>query len=269
MSEKAQLFWQRVLSKVDSQQELARMTGIKRGTISTQISGKRFPKLEEALTIAHTLKTPLEEFVGIEPIKKTPSIASMADVSSRLEALKKQTEHSLKLLLNSPLTQLTKEMHELVHTLERMLQNYTIGLDVIEETAETDTGKYSISAFDSPPEEHKIWDIPKAIHQVPSLYIPSGSQQNYFVFHSNDESMADSGIEKDSYCLIRKNDKAEHGQVVVIRITNVFILKQFLRNKEGQPLLAYCDGSKRAISYTSRMNIIGTLVRVLKPSVKT
>ncbi len=260
MNEKAQVFWQRVLSRVESQQDLARKAGIQRGTISTQISGQRLPKLEDALKIAQALNMRLEDLLDLEYIPTKTSITSMADISDRLEILRQYTSRSMKTLLHSPLTQLVQEMHTLVKTLEKMNAQYTVTLPLIDQQS----SKKKPASTHTTTDLSRFWVIHDSVYEVPAQLIPSGEQHHHCVLKAQDSTMVNAGIDSGSYCLIRKSSKAEYGQIVVVHYESSLFLSQFVRSEDGRSMFATQDGSNRTVLCTPAMEIVGVFVQVLR-----
>ena len=86
----------------------------------------------------------------------------------------------------------------------------------------------------------------------------------YFILRANGDSMIDIGINDGDYVIIRKQDSAEEGQIIVALIDNEATLKRYYIDKEKRKVRLHPENKNMKDMYFDSVVIQGIAVKVLK-----
>ncbi len=269
------IFWKNVLATGLSQNEIARKAQLTKSKVSNQIINEKGPTLDDAMKIARALDIPLS-ILTEEKTEVPKREMTLADFQNKEQSQDITTERlavalsKLEGILNRGMAiNKTVERHiAFMRDLQKpaTLNTYSVSIPVFEGANDDNEGWYSIKELGTVAagSMREAWEASDKTHQVPARHIPSGHQHEYFILRVSGRSMINYGIEDGSYCLIKKTNSAERGQVVVVRDGDSVTLKQLIQDEQNNTLLAYQDGSGRKILCTPQMEIIGVFVQILR-----
>ncbi len=87
---------------------------------------------------------------------------------------------------------------------------------------------------------------------------------NFFILRAYGDSMVEAGIDDGDLVLIRQQDTAEEGQIVVALIDDEATLKRFYPEPENHRIRLHPENSHMKDIYVDRCEIQGIAVKVLK-----
>ena len=87
---------------------------------------------------------------------------------------------------------------------------------------------------------------------------------NFFILRAYGDSMVEAGIDDGDLVLIRKQDTAEEGQIVVALIDDEATLKRFYPEPENHRVRLHPENSRMNDIFVDRCEIQGIAVKVLK-----
>ena len=87
---------------------------------------------------------------------------------------------------------------------------------------------------------------------------------NFFILRAYGDSMVEAGIDDGDLVLIRQQDAAEEGQIVVALIDDEATLKRFYPEPENHRIRLHPENSHMKDIYVDRCEIQGIAVKVLK-----
>ena len=87
---------------------------------------------------------------------------------------------------------------------------------------------------------------------------------NFFILRAYGDSMVEAGIDDGDLVLIRQQDTAEEGQIVVALIDDEATLKRFYHEPENHRIRLHPENSHMADIFVDRCEIQGIAVKVLK-----
>lgn len=97
--------------------------------------------------------------------------------------------------------------------------------------------------------------------RLPSSMFGSG---NYFLLRANGDSMIDAGIEKGDLVLIRQQNTANEGEIVVALIDNETTLKRFYYEPLRRQIRLHPENEQYEDRYYDEIQIQGIAVKVIK-----
>ena len=86
----------------------------------------------------------------------------------------------------------------------------------------------------------------------------------FYLLYANGESMIDAGIDDGDMVLVRKQETAEPGQIVVVRIENEATLKRYFPEPENRRIRLHPENKTMTDYYTDHCEIQGVAVSVFK-----
>ncbi len=96
---------------------------------------------------------------------------------------------------------------------------------------------------------------------VPRDFLGSG---NHFVLVANGNSMIDAGISNGDYVIVRQQETAEEGQIVVALIDNEATLKRYYLDKKRKKVRLHPENSTMEDRFFDNIVIQGVAVKVIK-----
>lgn len=110
--------------------------------------------------------------------------------------------------------------------------------------------------------------IPKfaeeSIEEYVRLPVALFGRGNFFILRAYGDSMVEAGIDDGDLVLIRQQDVAEEGQIVVALIDDEATLKRFYPEPENHRIRLHPENSHMADIFVERCEIQGVAVKVLK-----
>ena len=86
----------------------------------------------------------------------------------------------------------------------------------------------------------------------------------FFILRANGESMIDAGICDGDYVIIRKQEDAEEGQIIVALIDDEATLKRYYLDKTKKKLRLHPENKEMKDMYFNSIVIQGVAVKVIK-----
>ena len=86
----------------------------------------------------------------------------------------------------------------------------------------------------------------------------------FFILRANGESMIDAGIDDGDLVIIRKQETAEEGDIVVALINDEATLKRFYRDKKRRKIRLHPENAKLEDMYFDNIAIQGVAIKVIK-----
>ncbi|MBR4003858.1 MAG: transcriptional repressor LexA [Clostridia bacterium] len=86
----------------------------------------------------------------------------------------------------------------------------------------------------------------------------------FFILRANGESMIDAGIDDGDLVIIRKQETAEEGQIIVALINDEATLKRFYTDKKRKKIRLHPENAKLEDMYFDNIAIQGVAVKVIK-----
>lgn len=130
------------------------------------------------------------------------------------------------------------------------------------------TTKTKIQAISVPVLGEIACGIPKFaeenIEEYVRLPVALFGRGNFFILRAYGDSMVEAGIDDGDLVLIRQQDTAEEGQIVVALIDDEATLKRFYHEPENHRIRLHPENSHMADIFVDRCEIQGIAVKVLK-----
>lgn len=86
----------------------------------------------------------------------------------------------------------------------------------------------------------------------------------FFILRANGESMIDAGIDDGDLVIIRKQETAEEGDIVVALINDEATLKRFYKDKKRRKIRLHPENAKLEDMYFDNIAIQGVAIKVIK-----
>ena len=86
----------------------------------------------------------------------------------------------------------------------------------------------------------------------------------FFILRANGESMIDAGIDNGDLVIIRKQETAEEGDIIVALINDEATLKRFYRDKKRKKIRLHPENAKLEDMYFDNIAIQGVAIKVIK-----
>ena len=86
----------------------------------------------------------------------------------------------------------------------------------------------------------------------------------FFILRANGESMIDAGIDDGDLVIIRKQETAEEGDIIVALINDEATLKRFYRDKKRKKIRLHPENAKLEDMYFDNVIIQGVAIKVIK-----
>ena len=86
----------------------------------------------------------------------------------------------------------------------------------------------------------------------------------FFILRANGESMIDAGIDDGDLVIIRKQETAEEGDIIVALINDEATLKRFYRDKKKRKIRLHPENAKLEDMYFDNIAIQGVAIKVIK-----
>ena len=86
----------------------------------------------------------------------------------------------------------------------------------------------------------------------------------FFILRANGESMIDAGIDDGDLVIIRKQETAEEGQIIVALINDEATLKRFYTDKKRKKIRLHPENAKLEDMYFDNIAIQGVAVKAIK-----
>lgn len=96
---------------------------------------------------------------------------------------------------------------------------------------------------------------------IPTNFLGNG---DYFILKANGESMTDAGINDGDYVIIRKQETAEVGQIIVALIDNEATLKRYYVDKKRRKVRLHPENKTMEDMYFDSVVIQGVAIKVIK-----
>ena len=96
---------------------------------------------------------------------------------------------------------------------------------------------------------------------IPNEFLGNGE---YFILRANGESMIDIGINDGDYVIIRKQESAEEGQIIVALIDNEATLKRYYIDKKKRKVRLHPKNKNMEDMYFDSVVVQGVAVKVIK-----
>lgn len=96
---------------------------------------------------------------------------------------------------------------------------------------------------------------------VPKTFLGNG---NFFILRAQGDSMVDAGIEDGDLVIIRQQESAEQGQIVVALIDNEATLKRYYLDKRKRQVRLHPENTKYEDMYYDNISIQGIAIKVIK-----
>ena len=104
----------------------------------------------------------------------------------------------------------------------------------------------------------------EAIEEIVNLPVALFGKGNLFLLHASGDSMTGAGIDDGDLVLIRKQDTAEPGEIVVALMEEEATLKRYYPEPENHRIRLHPENSSMEDIYVETCMIQGTAVKVLK-----
>ena len=99
-------------------------------------------------------------------------------------------------------------------------------------------------------------------------YIPISSSilgaGKFFALHACGESMINANINDGDFVIVRQQNTAEEGQIIVALIEDEATLKRFYKDKNRHKIRLHPENDKMSDMYFDRVDIQGVVVKVIK-----
>mgnify|MGYP001851965194 FL=1 len=96
---------------------------------------------------------------------------------------------------------------------------------------------------------------------IPNEFLGNGE---FFILRANGESMIDAGICDGDYVIIRKQENAEEGQIIVALIDDEATLKRYYLDKTKKRIRLHPENKEMKDMYFNSIIIQGVAVKVIK-----
>lgn len=96
---------------------------------------------------------------------------------------------------------------------------------------------------------------------IPTRFLGKGK---FYILKANGESMVNAGINDGDYVIIKKQDFAEEGQIVVALIDDEATLKRYYIDKKKKQVILHPENDNMQDMYFDSIIIQGVAVKVLK-----
>lgn len=96
---------------------------------------------------------------------------------------------------------------------------------------------------------------------IPKTFLGNGK---YFILKANGESMINAGINDGDYVIVRQQETAEEGQIIVALIDNEATLKRFYLDKAKKKVRLHPENDNLKDMYFNSVVIQGIAVKVIK-----
>lgn len=96
---------------------------------------------------------------------------------------------------------------------------------------------------------------------IPRTFLGNGK---YFILKANGESMINAGIDDGDYVIVRQQENAEEGQIIVALIDNETTLKRFYLDKQKKKVRLHPENDNMKDMFFSNIQIQGVAVKVVK-----
>lgn len=86
----------------------------------------------------------------------------------------------------------------------------------------------------------------------------------FFILRASGNSMINAGVEDGDYVIIRKEESAQEGQIIVALVDNEVTLKRYYIDKDKQMIRLHPENNEMEDMYFENIVIQGVAVRVIK-----
>ena len=97
--------------------------------------------------------------------------------------------------------------------------------------------------------------------QVPKFFVGNGE---FFILVANGNSMINANIDDGDYVIVRKQDTAEEGQIIVALLDNEATLKRYFLDKKNKKVRLHPENDDMEDMYFPNVVIQGVAVKVIK-----
>lgn len=87
---------------------------------------------------------------------------------------------------------------------------------------------------------------------------------DFYILRASGESMIEAGIDDGDLVVIREQDVAEEGEIVVALVDNEATLKRFYKDDENERIILHPENHKMEDIYVDNCKIQGVAVKVIK-----
>lgn len=106
-----------------------------------------------------------------------------------------------------------------------------------------------------------IDDYREAFLEIPQSLLGQG---NFFALRAKGDSMIGAGIKDGDIVIIRMQDYADNGQIVVARLDQDVTLKRYFLIEEEKKYILHPENDEYEDIITTRCNIMGIAVKIIK-----
>ena len=96
---------------------------------------------------------------------------------------------------------------------------------------------------------------------IPKEFLGNGE---FFILQANGDSMIDAGINNRDYVIIRKQETAEQGQIIVALIDNEATLKRYYIDRKKRKVRLHPENKNMEDMYFDSIVIQGVAIKVIK-----
>lgn len=96
---------------------------------------------------------------------------------------------------------------------------------------------------------------------LPNEFLKSG---NHFILKAHGDSMINAGINNGDYVVVKQQETAENGQIIVALIENEATLKRYFLDNENKKIRLHPENPKMEDMYFDNIIIQGIAVKVIK-----
>lgn len=96
---------------------------------------------------------------------------------------------------------------------------------------------------------------------IPKEFLGNGE---FFILQANGDSMIDAGINNGDYVIIRKQETAEQGQIIVALIDNEATLKRYYIDRKKRKVRLHPENKNMEDMYFDSIIIQGVAIKVIK-----
>lgn len=97
--------------------------------------------------------------------------------------------------------------------------------------------------------------------QVPKFFVGKGE---FFILVAHGDSMVNANIENGDYVIVKKQDTAEEGQIIVALLDNEATLKRYFLDKKNKKVRLHPENDDMEDMYFPNVVIQGVAVKVIK-----
>ena len=96
---------------------------------------------------------------------------------------------------------------------------------------------------------------------IPKEFLGNG---NFFILKAKGDSMIEAGIDDGDYVIIKQQETAEEGQIIVALIDNEATLKRYYMDKENKQIILHPENTNMKDMYFKNITIQGVAKKVVK-----